>query len=276
MTEASWRLSAFVVVLASMLWAERRWPRRAPTEVPGRILHNVGIVALDQAVVRIFVPLLPVALASARWGGGGLLASSPWWVAAGLGVVALDFAVWVQHVLFHRVPVLWRLHRLHHADTGFDVTTALRFHPAEILLSIGYKLAWVWVLGPPPEAVLAFEIGLNALAMFNHANLALDPRWDAALRRVWVTPDVHRVHHGARADEMHTNFGFSVVWWDKLWGTYRAQPVGDHATMVVGLPSFRGAAEHRLGAMLTQPWRDDPGASGGAVGGMTARDADPG
>ncbi len=262
MTEAGWRLGVFVAVLAVMLWAERRWPRRVPAEVPGRVLHNFLIVVLDQGVVRLLVPLLPVALAASRWGAGGLLAGTPWWAAAGLGVLVLDFAIWLQHVLFHRVSWLWRLHRLHHADTGFDVSTALRFHPAEILLSIAYKLAWVWVLGPPPEAVLAFEIGLNALAMFNHANLALSPRWDAALRRVWVTPDVHRVHHGARADEMHTNFGFNVVWWDKLFGTYREQPAGDHATMVLGLPAFRSVREHHLGAMLTQPWREDAAADG--------------
>jgi sterol desaturase/sphingolipid hydroxylase (fatty acid hydroxylase superfamily) len=267
MNEAGLRVAVFLVVGVVMALAERRWPRRTPPSVPGRIGNNLAMVVLDQAVVRVAVPLLPAAWAAARWGHGGWMASLPWGAAMVVGWVALDFAIWLQHLLFHRVSWLWRLHRVHHADTGFDVSTALRFHPVEILLSIAYKLAWVQVLGPPPEAVVAFEITLNALAMFNHANLAIPARIDAVLRTVWVTPDVHRVHHGVRADEMHTNFGFNLVVWDKLFGTYRAQPAGDHATMVLGLPAFRADGEHRLGALLTQPWRDDPAGEGAHIRG---------
>jgi len=167
----------------------------------------------------------------------------------------LDAIIYFQHRLFHAVPALWRLHRMHHADLDFDVTTALRFHPVEILLSMVIKLAAVVALGAPPVAVLLFEVLLNASAMFNHANLRL-PRWlDAPLRLVLVTPDMHRVHHSAIRVETDSNYGFSLACWDRLFGTYRAEPAAGHDGMTIGLERFREAEELRLDRMLTQPLR---------------------
>jgi sterol desaturase/sphingolipid hydroxylase (fatty acid hydroxylase superfamily) len=160
-------------------------------------------------------------------------------------------------VLFHAVPALWRLHRMHHADLDFDVTTGLRFHPAEILLSMVIKLTVVVALGAPAVAVLIFEVLLNATSMFNHANLRLPQPLDRALRLLLVTPDMHRVHHSVVPRETNSNFGFNLALWDRLFGTYRAQPAAGHAAMTIGIEQFRDASELRLDRMLTQPLRDD-------------------
>jgi sterol desaturase/sphingolipid hydroxylase (fatty acid hydroxylase superfamily) len=165
----------------------------------------------------------------------------------------------LQHVLFHAVPVLWRLHRMHHADQEIDVTTGARFHPIEILLSMGIKLGIVAALGAPAVAVLIFEVLLNATAMFNHSNARM-PAWlDRPLRWVVVTPDMHRVHHSIVARETNSNFGFNLPWWDRLFGTYRGQPAAGHEAMTVGIEQFREPAEQRLDRMLTQPFRDRDG-----------------
>lgn len=227
-------------------WA--RWP------------HNLGLVALDQALVRLLLPIVPVAFA-ATWHGRGLLGlvELPAAVEVVLAVLVFDAAIWFQHLVFHRVAPLWALHRVHHADPDYDVTTALRFHPIEIGLSIGIKLGVIAALGPSPVAVLAFEVLLNGMAMFNHANLAL-PRWlDDVLRLVLVTPDVHRVHHSVRDDEKHTNFGFNLVIWDRLFGTYKAWPKGGHEGMVIGDLVGADPAELRLDRMLTAPFRAPSG-----------------
>jgi sterol desaturase/sphingolipid hydroxylase (fatty acid hydroxylase superfamily) len=177
----------------------------------------------------------------------------PSWAAVLLAVTALDLVIYLQHVMFHAVPALWRLHRMHHADLEFDVTTGLRFHPAEILLSMGLKLAAVAVLGPPPVAVLIFEVLLNATAMFNHSNIRLPLAVDRVLRLVVVTPDMHRVHHSIVPQETNSNFGFNLPWWDRLLGTYRAQPAAGHDGMVIGIEQFRTRRDLWLDRMLIQP-----------------------
>jgi sterol desaturase/sphingolipid hydroxylase (fatty acid hydroxylase superfamily) len=183
----------------------------------------------------------------------------PVWASVLVAVMALDLAIYLQHVLFHAVPALWRLHRMHHADQEIDVTTGARFHPIEILLSMGIKLGVVAALGAPAAAVLIFEVLLNATAMFNHSNVRM-PTWlDRGLRWVVVTPDMHRVHHSIVARETNSNFGFNLPWWDRLFGTYRGQPAAGHDAMIVGIEQFREPAEQRLDRMLTQPFRDHDG-----------------
>ena len=174
-------------------------------------------------------------------------------------VLALDLAIYVQHVLFHAVPVLWRLHRMHHADLDIDATTGVRFHPIEIVLSLLIKLGVVAAIGAPALAVLVFEVLLNATSIFNHSNVRMPPPVDARVRWLVVTPDMHRVHHSIIRAETDSNFGFNFPWWDRLFGTYRAQPAQGHQGMTIGIDKFRDPAELRLDRMLTQPFRDDAG-----------------
>jgi sterol desaturase/sphingolipid hydroxylase (fatty acid hydroxylase superfamily) len=181
----------------------------------------------------------------------------PMWAGILLAVMALDLAVYLQHVLFHAVPALWRLHRMHHADLEFDVTTGIRFHPVEILLSMGIKLGVVVALGAPAVAVLLFEVLLNATSMFNHSNVRMPMALDRIVRWIVVTPDMHRVHHSIVARETNSNFGFNLPWWDRLFGTYRDQPADGHETMTIGIEQFRDQGEQRIDRMLTQPFRDD-------------------
>jgi sterol desaturase/sphingolipid hydroxylase (fatty acid hydroxylase superfamily) len=179
----------------------------------------------------------------------------PYWPAVLVGIVALDLVIYAQHMAFHHVPVLWRLHRVHHADTELDVTTGLRFHPFEILLSLAIKVAAVLALGAPALAVVAFEVLLNATAMFNHSNVALPPRLEPLARWLVVTPQMHEVHHSADRRETDSNFGFNLPWWDRLFGTYRAAPAAGDDGVVIGLPDFREPAERTLLRLLTQPFR---------------------
>lgn len=196
---------------------------------------------------------------------GGLLnaIALPAWLALPLAVVALDLAIYLQHVVFHAIPALWRLHRMHHADLEFDVTTGLRFHPVEIALSMGIKLQVIAALGPSALAVLIFEVLLNATSMFNHANLRLPAGIDRVLRWIVVTPDMHRVHHSIHPEETNSNFGFNLPWWDRLLGTYRAQPRDGHEDMTIGIEQFRTLHDLRLDQMLIQPVRGP--ASGYAI-----------
>lgn len=177
----------------------------------------------------------------------------PAWVVFVVSVLALDLAIYLQHIMFHAVPALWRLHRMHHADLEFDVTTGLRFHPVEILLSMGIKLAVVAALGPPAVAVLVFEVLLNATAMFNHSNIRIPPAIDRVLRLIVVTPDMHRVHHSIHPRETNSNFGFNLPWWDRLLGTYRPQPREGHEKMTIGIEQFRTRRDLWLDRMLIQP-----------------------
>ena len=257
--EPALRLSAFLGVFALMALAEALAPRRRRDfSRLQRWPANLGIVVIDTLLLRLVFPTAAVGvamIAAAR--GFGVLhwLHVPPVAAFVIALLVLDLAIYAQHVLFHAVPVLWRLHRMHHADLDFDVTTALRFHPVEILLSMALKIALVAALGAPAAAVLVFEVVLNAAAMFNHANARL-PLWlDAALRLVLVTPDMHRVHHSTRIEETNSNFGFNLPWWDRLFGTYRAAPRAGQEGMTIGLEAFRAPAELRLDRLLTQPLR---------------------
>jgi sterol desaturase/sphingolipid hydroxylase (fatty acid hydroxylase superfamily) len=264
--QAGLRLGAFVGVLLALLAAEVLWPRRAgPMRRALRWPSNFGVVVLDTVVVRLLLPA--GAIGAAVWAearGAGLLhhveLGAP--AAFALAFLALDCLIYWQHRLLHRIPALWRLHRMHHSDVEFDASTALRFHPAEIVLSMLIKMSAVVALGAPLLAVLAFEIALNAGAMFNHSNLRLPLALDRAMRRVLVTPDMHRVHHSVHAREYNTNFGFTVPWWDWLFRSYTDQPADGHATMRIGLDTFREDKEQRLIALLGQPGRH-PRESGG-------------
>ena len=270
------RLSAFLAVLAGMAAWELAAPRRR-REIPRLIrwTNNLALVALDTALVRLVFPVVAVGLAlTAEERGWGLfnVVEVPFWLALIVSLLVLDFAIYLQHVMFHAVPVLWRLHRMHHADLEFDVTTGLRFHPLEILISMGVKLAVVAALGPPAVAVLLFEVILNATAMFNHSNVKLPAGVDRALRLVLVTPDMHRVHHSAVPVETNSNYGFNLPWWDRLMGTYRAQPRAGHEGMTIGLERFRSLRDLWLDRMLIQPVVGP--ASGGALSEDTVEQAE--
>ena len=251
------RLAVFLGVLVAMAGWELAAPRRRQ-DIP-RVLrwtNNLARVVVDTILVRLTFPILAVGLAlmaEARgWGLFNLL-DLPLWLAALLSILLLDLAIYLQHVLFHAVPGLWRLHRMHHADLEFDVTTGLRFHPLEILISMGIKMVVVAALGPPAMAVLLFEIILNATALFNHANINLPRPIDRVLRWVVVTPDMHRVHHSVDPRETNANFGFNLPWWDRLLGTYVAQPAKGHEGMEIGITQFRTRRDLWLGRMLIQP-----------------------
>jgi sterol desaturase/sphingolipid hydroxylase (fatty acid hydroxylase superfamily) len=255
------RIAAAAAVFAVMALWEALAPRR-PWSV-GRLArwpHNLGIVVIDALAVRILIPAAAVGAALVAAGNGwGLfhVAGLRLSLASLLGFLALDVAIYAQHVAFHKVPLLWRLHRMHHADLDIDVTTGVRFHPIEIVLSMLIKIAVVLALGIPPVAVFVFEVVLNATSMFNHANVAM-PSWlDRVLRLIVVTPDMHRVHHSIAPRETDSNFGFNLPWWDRLFGTYRAAPQAGHDRMTIGLSTFRDRAELRLDRLLTQPFRGD-------------------
>jgi sterol desaturase/sphingolipid hydroxylase (fatty acid hydroxylase superfamily) len=261
--EGSIRFAAFVAVFAAVALWELAAPRRKALHARGaRWPHNLGLLLLDVAVVRLLAPgaVIGVALAAEARGWGLLnVLGAPPWLAFLLGVVLLDLIIYFQHVMFHAVPTLWRLHRVHHADQDFDVTTGTRFHPIEILLSLLVKCAAVAALGAPALAVLVFEVLLNATAMFSHANASLPAKVDSWLRWFVVTPDMHRVHHSVTYDESSSNFGFNLPWWDRLFGTYRAQPRLGHDAMAVGVDAFRSADDLRLDQLLIQPFRNTPG-----------------
>lgn len=265
--EATIRLAVFLGILTAMALWEVAAPRRR-REIP-RLLrwsNNLGIVVIDTLLVRLTFPVVAVGLATiAQTNGWGLfnIWQIPGWLAVLLAVMLLDLAIYLQHVMFHAVPALWRLHRVHHADLEFDVTTGLRFHPIEILASMGIKLAVVAALGPPAVAVLIFELLLNGSAMFNHANVRLPASVDRWLRLVMVTPDMHRVHHSVIVSETNSNFGFNLPWWDRLLGTYRAQPAKGHTDMDIGIEQFRTRRDLWLDRLLIQPLRGP--ASGGAL-----------
>lgn len=255
------RLSAFAAVFAAMALWEMLRPRRRQNI--GRIRRwpgNLGIVALDTLIVRLVIPASAVGFAlvgeTRGWGLLGLI-SCPYSLAVVLGFLSLDLAIYSQHVLFHAVPLLWRLHRMHHADQEFDVTTGVRFHPIEILLSMGIKVLVIAVVGVPAAAVFVFEVVLNATSMFNHGNVALPRSWDRILRWIVVTPDMHRVHHSIETRETNSNFGFNLPWWDRLFGTYVDQPAAGHDDMTIGIRAFRKLEEQHLDRMLTQPFRND-------------------
>lgn len=256
--EAVIRLGIFLWTLLVLALLEGRAPRREmKTSKPARWTANLGIVTVDTLVVRLFFPVLPVGFALlCQKEGWGLLNSFPvpYGVAVYAGVVLFDFFIYVQHVLFHHIPTLWRLHGVHHTDLDFDVTTAIRFHPVEIVLSMGIKLGLVYLLGPPALSVILFEIILNCTAMFSHSNLRL-PLWlDGVLRLLIVTPDMHRVHHSVIIREHNSNFGFNLSIWDRLLGTYRPQPEKGQEGMTIGLANFRDPSRLNIFHLLALPF----------------------
>jgi len=253
------RISCFGLVLALVAAWEIIAPRRPLTDSkPRRWFANLALVIIDTAAVRLLLPLLPVGMAVlAAEQGRGLLPGLPlpFWAKIAVAVIVLDFVIYLQHVLFHFIPILWRLHRLHHSDLDLDVTTGSRFHPLEIIISMGIKLAAVALLGAPALAVLLFEVTLNATTQFNHGNISMPAAVDRWLRLTLVTPDMHRVHHSVIPRETNSNFGFNLPWWDRLCGTYRAQPEAGHNAMVIGLKEYRDPALLTLGRLLLQPFR---------------------
>jgi len=261
--EAIIRVGAFAIVFATMAAWEVFGPRRPLAAGRWRRWpSNFGMVVVDVLTVRVLVPTAVVGAALYAAGNGwGLfhLANLRLSIAAVLGFLALDLAIYGQHILFHKVPLLWRLHRMHHADLDVDVSTGLRFHPLEILISLAIKIAVVLVFGIPAVAVVVFEVVLNATSLFNHSNVAM-PKWlDRTLRLLVVTPDMHRVHHSVLRYETDSNFAFNRPWWDRMFRTYRAEPEAGHDRMTLGLPIFRDVRELRLDRLLTQPFGNDPG-----------------
>ncbi len=262
-TETILRLSAFIGIFVVMALIEVAAPRRELHHSKSRRwLTNLTISGINAFLLRLMgmlaIPVAAVAAAEwariAGWGAFNLL-GWPFWLEVLLAIIVLDLAIYAQHVIFHKVPALWRLHQVHHADVDFDVSTALRFHPVEIALSMLIKIAVVLALGAPAIAVVLFEIILNGCAMFNHANINL-PRWlDQALRRVLVTPDMHRVHHSVIRRETNSNFGFNLSIWDRVFGTYRAQPEGGHDAMTIGLSEYQSEQPTRFGWSLALPFR---------------------
>jgi sterol desaturase/sphingolipid hydroxylase (fatty acid hydroxylase superfamily) len=266
-SEALLRLSIFVGVFAALAGAEAVWPRRVRAYGRvGRWITNVGLSVLNTLLLRLSFFLVPaltvIAAVVVEQHGYGLLPALglPFWAGAIIGFLVLDLAVYAQHVAVHYIPPLWRLHRVHHADPDFDVSTGIRFHPLEILISQAWKIAVVVAVGAPAAAVLAFEIVLNATSMFSHANLRLPPTLDGLLRRAIVTPEMHRIHHSTIERETNSNFGFNLSIWDRLFGTYRAAAERDQATMPIGLASYRDAAPTRIWWLMLFPFARGPAA----------------
>lgn len=254
------RLGVFLCAFALLLFLERAMPWRRGPLGARRWLPNLGLAAAGSLLVRVTVPA--AAVGAALWAeahGFGLLPAfgAPGWVAVPASMVLLDLLIYWQHRWTHTIPVLWRLHRVHHADPELDATTGLRFHPVEILLSMGLKMAAVVALGAPAVAVLAFEVVLNATAMFNHAAICLPPRLERWLRLVVVTPEMHRTHHSEVRAETDSCYGFCLPWWDRLFGSYRAAPAAGEG-VVIGVEGWREAREQRLGRLLAQPLRSAP------------------
>ncbi len=252
------RLSCFVGVLLVMIFLERIMPYRPnKASKKTRWLANLGLVALDTLAVRFLIPVLPAAFAlfleEHQWGLFYLLHISSL-VTFLLTIVLLDLMVYGQHVLFHYQPLLWRLHKVHHTDTNLDATSGVRFHPVEILLSVLLKLGVVAILGAPAAGVIAFEVLLNATALFNHSNIKLPKNFDKLLRLFVVTPDMHRVHHSIIPQETNNNFGFNLPWWDRLFKTYKAQPQKGHLNMTIGLKEYPDPKALDLETLLLVPF----------------------
>jgi sterol desaturase/sphingolipid hydroxylase (fatty acid hydroxylase superfamily) len=258
--EPAIRLGFFVGTFALVALWEVLAPRRALTVSRAvRWASNLGLVVLNTVLLRLMFPLAAVGMAAfCAANGWGLLNhfQVPFVVALPVAVITMDFMIWLQHVMLHAVPALWRLHQVHHADPDYDLTTGARFHPIEIVLSMLVKFASITVLGPPVMAVVVFEVLLNATAMFNHGNIRLPAALDRVLRWFVVTPDMHRVHHSVEDDETNSNFGFNLPWWDRLFGTYRAQPRAGHDRMTIGIHGHSDPREvARLPGMLLMPFR---------------------
>ncbi|MBU6392580.1 MAG: sterol desaturase family protein [Planctomycetota bacterium] len=248
----------FGILLIMALWEFMAPRRRLTVSKALRWINNLGVVFLNSFLLRFAFPTAAMGVAvfaqEHRWGLFNHF-QLPYWVAVVLSVVAMDFIIYLQHVMFHAIPVFWRIHRMHHADLDFDVTTGIRFHPFEIILSMLIKFAVIAVLGSSMLAVLVFEVLLNATSMFNHGNIGVSRGVDQALRWFIVTPDMHRVHHSIEERETNSNFGFNLSWWDRLLGTYQDQPHMGHEGMTIGLRDLRDTKHcTTLPCMLTIPF----------------------
>lgn len=253
------RLTAFLGVMALMYVIQRRWPARGDGQLSSRQAVNLSLVVFNTLCLRLFFPILAVAFAVlVHDSGGGLFGWLNWplWLAIPAAVLMFDLAIYWQHRLMHIVPLLWRIHRVHHADKGFDVTTGVRFHPLEIVLSMGLKLALIWLLGPHPLAVLIFEILLVSGALFTHADFALPRKLDRRLRMLFVTPSMHRIHHSTWRKETDSNYGFHLSIWDRVFTSYTDQPRDDERRMPIGLNDYNDAREQGLLALLLNPFRN--------------------
>jgi sterol desaturase/sphingolipid hydroxylase (fatty acid hydroxylase superfamily) len=257
------RFSFFLGILILMAIWELLAPRRPlTTSKPTRWYNNLGIAFIDSLVLRLLLPVqaVGVALYIGKHGWGILNnVTLPGWAGIVFGILGLDLVIYLQHAMFHAIPSFWRLHRVHHTDLDFDVTTGIRFHPIEILLSMGIKMAAVTVLGVSAISVVLFEVLLNATSMFNHGNVRLPGRMDRVLRFLVVTPDMHRVHHSVVIQEHNSNFGFNFPWWDRFLGTYQNQPARGHDGMTIGLSQFREPKRLTLPWLLIQPFFGKPG-----------------
>lgn len=254
------RMGFFFGMLVIVAIWELAAPRRALTvSKTVRWVNNLGLVFFNSFIVRLVFPVAAIGVAAtAQQNGWGLLniVDMPVWLAAIIAIVVMDLVIYIQHVMVHAIPLLWRLHRVHHADPDYDVTTGARFHTLEIILSMGIKFCTIVLLGPPVFAVIIFEVILNATAMFNHGNIRLPKRVDQVLRLILVTPDMHRVHHSIEDDETNSNFGFSLPWWDRLFGTYRDQPRAGHQGMKIGIRSYNATKDVSwITGMLTLPFK---------------------
>ena len=261
--EPAIRLGVFVSSFVLIAVWELFTPRRV-LEIPRRVrwANNLGLAVVNILLVRVLFPSAAVGMAIlAGERGVGLLNVFPvsYPLAMILSLLCLDLMMYLMHLMFHAVPAFWRAHRVHHADVDFDVTTGVRFHPVQIVLSIPIKFAVIFVLGPPVLAVLVFEVVFNAVLVFSHANIRIPTAVDRVLRWFMVTPDMHRLHHSVDATETNSNFGFALTWWDRLFGTYRAEPVAGHERMIIGVDQFRARREVWLDRLLLQPFHDDTG-----------------
>lgn len=255
--EALFRLGAFALVLLLMLLWEASNPRRIPLLGWNRRLNNLALVSFNALLVRFLVPIATAAMAEISmtrdWGLFNIV-DAGFWPTFVLSLLLMDMLIYGQHVIMHQIPLLWRIHRLHHTDLDFDVTTALRFHPFEIILSIFLKLLFIALLGMPVVAVIVFEIILNISSMFNHSNIHISKGIDRLLRLFIVTPDMHRVHHSVNKIETNSNYGFNIPWWDYIFHTYRPQPSAGHTKMKIGLNEFQGDKVVFLHWLLVQPF----------------------
>jgi sterol desaturase/sphingolipid hydroxylase (fatty acid hydroxylase superfamily) len=252
------RLGCFTFIFGILVVWEIVKPRRMRKFLKNqRWFNNLTIALLDTAIVRLLIPLVPVGMAvlaqERGWGLFNLLAL-PYPFEIVVAVAALDFTIYLQHLLFHNTPILWPFHLVHHVDLDLDVTSGVRFHPVESVISMGIKLIAVLLLGAPPFSVLVFEILLNSTALFNHSNIYIPPAFDRIIRLLIVTPDMHRVHHSVILKETNSNFGFTLSWWDRIIGTYQDQPAKGHHEMVIGIPKFLESGNQKLIWLLALPF----------------------
>ncbi len=250
------RLAIFLSIFAVLIVLQQVMPRRNVSGGWRRRITNLLLIIINTLILRLAFPLLAVDLAiRLEQGGGGPPGILPYWAVVTAGVILLDCAIYWQHRLIHKIPLLWRMHRVHHADIDFDVTTAVRFHPFEMAVSMAIKLALIALFGIPALAVLIFEILLSAGALFTHANIRLPETFERRLRWLLVTPEMHRIHHSVHWDESNSNFGFHLSLWDRIFGSYRDQTRDEQTTMQIGLHEFRDRRDQSLWALLVNPFR---------------------